>query len=726
MLKRITYLSLIALLGVFGACSGSKPESVRTAEALAKRLIPAQAKSIVFREVPADTADTFTLSSEGGKIVVAANNAGTMAVGLNYYLNNYCNTTVSEYAAHAVEMPAKLPPVPEPVTVSAKVPMRFYLNYCTFGYTMPWWGWKEWERFIDWMALNGVNMPLATTGEEAVWQRVWRRFGMTDDQIRSHFTGPAHLAWHRMVNINSFQGPLPQDWIDGQAELQKKILARERSLSMRPVLHAFSGSVPTVFKEMHPEAAITKVSNWGGFGDPYRCNFLSPMDPLYTEIQKACIEETEALFGSDHIWGLDPFNEVEAPSWDAETLAEYGGAFWKSLEAADPEATWLQMGWFLINDRKHWTPENMEAFLGSVPRGKMIMLDYHDDWVLGWKITESFYGHDYIACALLNFGGNTLFNGNFPTLIPFYEETFRDGGSNMKGVGSTLEGFGTNPYYYEFVLSQAWNYPQTPDEWIDKLADRHIGREDASARALWHDLIMNIAPQYTGSGVSMNGHPKFGERWNWTVKYPDIKGRTPIMDYAWRKMLEIGSDRYEYKYDLVNLGRQALGDLFDVLKDSLEVAWNAQNLDLMKEISAQMGEVMEDCDRLVACVPEFNMQDWNEAARSWGRTKEEKDYYERSARTILTIWGNATGLTDYANRQWAGLIRSYYKPRWMMFCNDLISKLETGSGAWTKNFDDRIRYHEIRWTEPTITKIEYNAPGDPVALSKELIDKYGF
>ena len=75
---------------------------------------------------------------------------------------------------------------------------------------------------------------------------------------------------------------------------------------------------------------------------------------------------------------------------------------------------------------------------------------------------------------------------------------------------------------------------------------------------------MEIAPQYTGTGVSMNAHPKFGERYNWTVKYPDIKGRTPVMDYAWRQMLDIGSDRYEYHYDLVNLGRQALGDYFDI------------------------------------------------------------------------------------------------------------------------------------------------------------------
>ncbi|MEI3155517.1 MAG: alpha-N-acetylglucosaminidase TIM-barrel domain-containing protein [Odoribacter sp.] len=52
---------------------------------------------------------------------------------------------------------------------------RFFLNYCTFGYTMAWWQWRDWERFIDWMALNGVNMPLAITGQEAIWLKVWKK-----------------------------------------------------------------------------------------------------------------------------------------------------------------------------------------------------------------------------------------------------------------------------------------------------------------------------------------------------------------------------------------------------------------------------------------------------------------------------------------------------------------------------------------------------------------------
>ena len=56
------------------------------------------------------------------------------------------------------------------------------LNYCCFGYSLPWYDWEQWERLIDWMALHGVNMPLSVTGQEAVWQGVGRRIGMSDTE----------------------------------------------------------------------------------------------------------------------------------------------------------------------------------------------------------------------------------------------------------------------------------------------------------------------------------------------------------------------------------------------------------------------------------------------------------------------------------------------------------------------------------------------------------------
>jgi len=37
-----------------------------------------------------------------------------------------------------------------------------------------WWDWERWEKEIDWMALQGVNLPLAFTGQEAIWQKVFQ------------------------------------------------------------------------------------------------------------------------------------------------------------------------------------------------------------------------------------------------------------------------------------------------------------------------------------------------------------------------------------------------------------------------------------------------------------------------------------------------------------------------------------------------------------------------
>ena len=49
-------------------------------------------------------------------------------------------------------------------------------------------------------------------------------------------------------------------------------------------------------------------------------------------------------------------------------------------------------------------------------------------------------------------------------------------------------------------------------------------------------------------------------------------------------------------------------------------------------------------------------------ARNWGSTEELKNYYEKNARRIVTIWGPP--VDDYSARIWSGLLRDYYLPRW--------------------------------------------------------------
>ena len=174
-------LFIIAIIIIFIA-STAVANDISQAQALAERISPRLAQKVTFELITASSSgcDIFTLESRGDKIVIGGNNANSMAVGLNRYINRYCKTTVSWYADINVDLPATLPNVPKKEMIEARVPQRFFLNYCTFGYTMPFWDWTDWERFIDWMALNGINMPLAITGQEAVWYNVWTKMGMTD------------------------------------------------------------------------------------------------------------------------------------------------------------------------------------------------------------------------------------------------------------------------------------------------------------------------------------------------------------------------------------------------------------------------------------------------------------------------------------------------------------------------------------------------------------------
>ena len=58
-------------------------------------------------------------------------------------------------------------------TIKYIVAENHYLyNVCTYGYSMPYWDWERWEKEIDWMAVHGINMPLALVGYEGIMYRV--------------------------------------------------------------------------------------------------------------------------------------------------------------------------------------------------------------------------------------------------------------------------------------------------------------------------------------------------------------------------------------------------------------------------------------------------------------------------------------------------------------------------------------------------------------------------
>ena len=179
------------------------------------------------------------------------------------------------------------------------------------------------EQELDWMALHGVNNPVAMEGQEYVWQQLWREFGVKDSELASYFSGPAFTPWQRMGNIENHLGPLPQSWINKKKDLQLQILQRMQALGMKPVLPAFSGYVPKAFKQRFPNAKINRMEPWSGFDrESY---WLDPADPLFATVAKRFLELYQATYPvktAGQYYLADAFNEMLPPlSGDATDAA---------------------------------------------------------------------------------------------------------------------------------------------------------------------------------------------------------------------------------------------------------------------------------------------------------------------------------------------------------------------------------------------------------------------
>lgn len=631
-------------------------------------MVPAAAADFAVEIIDAENGrDVFEVRDGGDRIFLRGNNAVSVASALNWYLKYYCHCQVS-WNSDNLELPEKLPRVRRDVRRRSPFRYRACLNYCTFSYSMPWWDWERWEREIDWMALHGVNLPLALTGLEAVWQATLERLGLSGDEIRSFLAGPAFLAWQWLSNLEGWGGPLPQSWIDGHLELGRKILQRERELGMTPIKQGFSGYVPLALAKHYPEATIY-TRTWFNVGDGTAQ--LDPLDPLFGVAGKIFLQEQERLLGKDPYYAVDPFHEGVLPSRDPGYQKRVGQGIFDVTQSADPDAVIAMQTWSLHT-----------GVLEGIPAGRSLMLGLTGS---NWKKYDGFWGRPWIAGILHNYGGRVYLGGNLPHYAGnAFSLLENPAAGNLQGIGIFPEGTGHNPVVYELATEIAWHdRPPGLQEWVGAYARARYGQLPSNAEAAWKVLLETVyaqkkvkipsmespvcaRPALKLLRASMNGEmerdyplARLWEAWELLLQCPDLAGRKT------------------YQYDLVDVGRQCLADLSLLLHGKIVAAYDAADSDALRAAGNQFIDLLDDLDRLLATRSEFLLGKWIAEARSWGVSEEEKALYEENARTLLTVWGppHPGGVFfDYANRQWAGLVRGFYKVRWQKFIHFLLQQ----------------------------------------------------
>ena len=696
---------------------------VDAARGVLGRLLPGKEPLFVFEQIPPSAGrDVFEIESRQGKIVVRGSTGVAICSGLNWYLKYYCHCHVS-LNGDQLNLPDPLPPVGEKVRRESPAKYRYLFNFCAFSYTMAWWDWDRWERMIDWMALQGVNMPLSVTGQEAIWYKVYRDLGLSDRQVREFFVGPGYLPFGWMGCIDGWGGPLPKSWIDAHLQLQKKIFARQRQLGMTPVLQGFTGHVPAAIQQQFPEAKLEKLPSWVDFPSTH---FVQPGDPLFERIGKAFIEEQTRQFGTAHFYASDTFIEMTPPSNDPAFLDSMAKAVYGAMAAGDSEAIWVMQGWVFHYQRNFWKPPQVEALLGAVPEGRMILLDLWGEANPVWKQTEAFQGRPWVWCMLHNFGGVVSLYGGLPQVSKNLSEarTSPDRGE-LSGIGIIMEGFCYNPIVYDFTLETAWHEEIPPiDRWLPKFVHRRYGRESPGALRAWELLLRSAYGRAHPRGSVITSRPSLSLKGE--SKDPVLSVDTDVAA-ACNELLACAGDLGgldTYRFDLVHLTRHLLADLAGYYHARMIAAYRAGDRDEFEKAAARYVGLLGDIDRLLATREEFLLGRWLEAAKRWATNQEEKRLYEFNARNIITLWGpKDSRLHEYARRQWSGLIEGFYRPRWEQLIDRLGDSLEEGQPFDNEAFQRDVRDWEAKWVRGT-ESYPTRPGGDPIATVRMLRNEY--
>lgn len=717
-----SFFLLVMILLVAGSLRASEntaDAATVAARSLVERLLPGHTQQFVLETIAPDNGrDVFEVESRDGKIVLRGNDGVSIASALNWYLKKECHCDVSWNCGDQLSLPESLPSVPEKIRVASPDRFRYAYNFCTHGYTMAWWGWPEWQRELDFLALSGVNLALVIEGQESVWVQTLKNFGYNDAEVRAWLVMPSHQPWMYMDNMESYGGPVPEELVARRLELGRKILARMRELGIEPVLPGYYGMVPPDFRKRFPDAKVHAQGDWGKLRRP---DILDPNDLMFPKVAAAFYEAQHRLFGGAHFYAADPFHEGGSTS--GIDIPAAGRAIFNAMNGA----TWVLQSW-QANPR--------QEMIDALDKNKLLVLDLFCEDHENWRLRNSFNGTPWLWCTIHNFGGNVGMGGRLAWMGEGPVKAMNDGArGRMSGVGLLMEGSGANPALWELFLENSWR-TNTPDlrAWLEDYARRRYGATIPAAEEAWRILAATVyaspanAGEYPVNSVvcarpSLNPEQR-ARAWAGTEPSYD----TTQLVTAWKDLLDAAPQARAsdgYRFDLCDVGRQVLANLAKDYHRQIITAYKSGDAKTLRRFSDKMLGLIRDMDELTGTRKELLLGTWLADARSWGATKAEKDLCERNARELLTVWTSNDSITDYANRQWNGLLGDFYFRRWQMWLDALNRSLTDHVALNEPATRNRIRDWELSWTRQVDGDFAIKPSGDVVAISTKLFAKYG-
>lgn len=670
-----------------------------------------------------DGKNTYQVFCENDKIVICGDCTISQAMGYYDYLKTYCGVNFSHCGNTSFTV-TEAPLFEGKLEKIIPQKKRAYMNYCTFGYSFAFWKWEDWEKEIDFMAMNGINMPLSVVGTEAVWYYTMRDFKYSETGALQFLSGPGFWPWQLMTNITGYFSLTDVKYIESRLELGKKIIDREVELGMTPIQQGFTGTVPQSITKLFDKVKLRLIPSWCNFPITYQ---LDPTDPVFKRFGKALLEKQRQLFGAYHYYACDPFHENEPSIKTRDYLFKVGYTIDQMYKEFDSDSVWVMQSWSL-----------REQIVKAVPKERLLILDIDGS---KHSKTNEFWGYNYVLGNLHNFGDRNTLHGSIKALADNAYVT--NNIENCVGTGLFMEGVFQNPLYYDLAF-QMLTEPEAIDldSWLCNYAYRRYGsREKCLADAMLMLKESCYSEKCVGreTGSIICARPATELRHTAPNDHKELRYSNSDLFKALGLLLSSeNATKDGFVYDVCDLTRQTLSNHAGLLYDRVMEGYHKRDVNTFEISANAFLKICEEVDALLQTRPELTLHHHLNKAGSIAFSDKDKQNFELNLLTQITVWGPMLNSVnyDYAWKEWGGLISTYYAKRWQSFFEYLalqFPKRRNFSTTTRKQHCERNIYRgnnfyksyadfEKKWL--STADPEPPTDGDTVSEARKLYKKY--
>ncbi len=627
----------------------------------------------------------YRITGKDGRIFIEADCGVSAAKGLGDYLRDYCNVQVTQQTKQ-VSIPEVLPCPEKEIFVSSPYEVRYAYNYCTLSYTMPFFGYDEWQRELDFLMLSGVNLILDLTATEALWVHYLQKLGYTTDEAKDYVCGYCYKAWWLMGNLEGTCGSVSDRWVIDTLEMARVNQRYMTVMGAMPALQTFVGAMPSTFGRLARVHLLKKgfedVAKYmapqgiwaGGFIRP---NIVKTSYDGYGYLAEEFYKSQDFIYGQNtdyycgdvcHEGGIVPA-DLSKPEMARKILDE--------LMSSNPRARWILQAWW-DNPMKE-TLDGFDEFKAS----NVIILDLAALAKPRWSNEETWGGKEFggcgwIYCNLDNYGGRTGMHGKLDKMSALISEACNNS-TLMKGIGITPEGTLANPVVFDLFWDMAWKKePVEIDTWVKNYIKRRYGTTNSSLEKAWEIFEKTVYGVDSYDGTTKNN--VINENPSLSIKYctgPYFKAKYSREEFekGVEYFMENTADLCEnegFVYDAVDFMRQLLTNATDDYFEVMKHAVAELDLERYRRAREKFLGAMELINEICLYSKDDRMGKWLGRIYDFINDPRNGEYDDYSvdmmrinAKALVTSWASAP-INNYGCRQYEGLMTDYYIKMWRM------------------------------------------------------------